>query len=61
MNKKLNPAQILSKVNQKYFQLKINKGLSPDMIEPEIKSDQVKAAILVLTEEINKILENKND
>jgi hypothetical protein len=59
MNKKLNPAQILSKAGNKYLQLKISKGIAPDLIEPEIKSDQVKAAIQVLCEEINKILEDK--
>jgi len=58
-NKKLNPTQILSKSAQKYSQLKINKGLSPDMIPNEIKSDQVKAVVMVLCEEINKILGEK--
>lgn len=59
MNKKLNPAQIIQKSGNKYLQLKISKGLSPDQFEAEIKSDQVKAAIYVLCEEINKILEEK--
>jgi hypothetical protein len=59
MIKKLNPAQILSKAGNKYKLLKDAKyGLSCD-ISPEIRSDQIKAVVEVLCEEINKILERK--
>lgn len=62
-NNKLNPAQILVKAGQKYRLLKLDESRLPhyrdtDML-PEIRSDQIKAVVEVLCEEINKILENK--
>ena len=60
MNKKLNPSQILSKSGLRYQQLKLSKMENINSeFAPEIKSDQVKAVVQVLCEEINKILGEK--
>lgn len=60
MNKnKLNATQIIYSAGREYQRLKLIKGMNTLEVNPEIKSDQVKAAINVLVEEINKILENK--
>ena len=58
-NKKLNYHILLSRAGQKYQQLKIAKSIAPDQVDPEIKSDQVKAILYVLVEEINEILGRK--
>lgn len=59
-NKKLNAAQILSKAGLRYQQVKLSKLNSINIeIAPEIRSDQVKAVVQVLCEEINKILNEK--
>lgn len=59
MNKKLNPAQILARAGPKYKLLKDAKYGLDCVFEPKIESDQIKAVVEVLCDEINKILENK--
>ena len=59
MNKKLNPIQILNKSGMKYKLLKDAKYGSNNRYAPDIRSDQIRAVVEVLCEEINKILENK--
>jgi hypothetical protein len=56
-NKKLNAIQILNKAGFRYGGLKIAKYGNDYNAPSEIQSDQVKAVIEVLVEEINKILE----
>jgi len=57
MKNKLIPAQILKKASNKYFQIKISKHIPADMIEMEIQSDEIRAVVEALCEEINKILD----
>lgn len=58
MKNKLNFTQILNKAGAKYVQLKLAKHGMADYM-PEIKSDQLKAVLETLVEEINKILDEK--
>jgi len=57
VKKKLNSSQILTKAGHKYKLLKDAKYGLDYNISPEIRSDQVRAIVEVLVEEINKILD----
>ena len=57
MNKKLNSIDIINKAGLLYGQLKYSQGQIPNPENiTQIKSAQVRAAITVLVDEINKIL-----